>query len=239
MRKVSIPVICVFLILALLSLDLKAVSLYDPEHPIVAGPDEMVIMSEPVAEDGGIADAFIPPPGSPADNEAISVPYEGTGEILPDVTYTEEISPDLIYEAIPISAQAEVPLLYDTIAYAGLNSGPLVPALFSVSPIKEPSKNLVSINGWNKIKQQIDMSTVGDPKYNIYRTLMGYKIEYYSIAGKPMYYTVSPKDIVSIEPTTFEGKKAWIVRVGTGLSWDMTFDSSGTKILNTKQLFYT
>jgi hypothetical protein len=79
----------------------------------------------------------------------------------------------------------------------------------------------------------------GDTSATIRDTLVGTNLTYYSIAGKPMNYTIGPEDIGSIEPTTFEGKNAWKVRVGQGLAWDLTMDASGREILYVDQLFRT
>lgn len=43
--------------------------------------------------------------------------------------------------------------------------------------------------------------------------------------------TIGRDDIGSVEPTTYEGKDAWKVRVGQSLTWDLTMDANGTKIL--------
>ncbi|BAI61303.1 hypothetical protein MCP_1231 [Methanocella paludicola SANAE] len=74
---------------------------------------------------------------------------------------------------------------------------------------------------------------------NISRTLTGMNLTYYSIAGKPMNYTITADSIKSIEPYPYKGKPAWKVRVGEGLAWDLIMDRSGTKILKTDQLFRT
>lgn len=76
-------------------------------------------------------------------------------------------------------------------------------------------------------------------KETINNTLIGTNVTYYSIAGKPLNYTITSSDIRSIEPVTYDGKAAWKVRVGEGLAWDFTMDNAGTKILDTKQLFQT
>ena len=78
-----------------------------------------------------------------------------------------------------------------------------------------------------------------DPRASINRTLIGKNLTYYSIAGTPMNYTITPEDIVSIGPTTYDGRSAWKVRVGQGLAWDLTMDASGTKVLQAEQLFRT
>ncbi len=81
----------------------------------------------------------------------------------------------------------------------------------------------------------------GDDDINetIEKTLVSTNLTYYSIAGKPLNYTIGTNDIVSIEPTTYEGSEAWKVRVGQGLSWDLTMDANGTKVLHVNQLFQT
>jgi hypothetical protein len=82
-------------------------------------------------------------------------------------------------------------------------------------------------------------SNAGDVNATIKDTLVGTNLTYYSIAGKPMNYTIGPADIVSVAPTTYEGKDAWKVRVGESLSWDLTMDANGTEILYVDQLFRT
>jgi hypothetical protein len=76
-------------------------------------------------------------------------------------------------------------------------------------------------------------------KGSIYKTLVGYDITYYSIAGKPMHYIVKSSDIGKITSTAYNGRPAWKVRVGSGMTWDFTLDKSGTKVLDIKQLFQT
>ena len=78
-----------------------------------------------------------------------------------------------------------------------------------------------------------------DVKSTINQTLIGYNLTYYSIAGKPMNYTIDQTDIVSIDPATYEGASAWKVRVGTSLSWDLIMSANGTQILYVDQLFRT
>jgi hypothetical protein len=78
-----------------------------------------------------------------------------------------------------------------------------------------------------------------DARATIEDTLVGTNLTYYSIAGQPMNYTIGPDDIMSIEPTTYERKDAWKVRVGQSLAWDLTMDASGTQILYVDQLFRT
>jgi hypothetical protein len=82
-------------------------------------------------------------------------------------------------------------------------------------------------------------SNAGDPRLTIKDTLIGTNLTYYSIAGQPMNYTIRPDDIGSIEPATYDGKDALKVRVGQGLSWDLTMDSNGREILYVDQLFRT
>jgi hypothetical protein len=86
------------------------------------------------------------------------------------------------------------------------------------------------------------MALSGSDKYPgqaIEKTLVGTNLTYYSIAGQPMNYTITHDDIVSIEPTTFEGKNAWKVRVGQSLSWNLTMSADGTQVLDSEQLFRT
>jgi hypothetical protein len=85
----------------------------------------------------------------------------------------------------------------------------------------------------------LSKSNAGDARSTIKETLVGTNLTYYSIAGRPMNYTIGPEDIGSVEPTTYEGKDAWKVRVGQGLSWDLTMDANGREILYVDQLFRT
>lgn len=78
-----------------------------------------------------------------------------------------------------------------------------------------------------------------DAKGAINKTLVGQNITYFSIAGKPLNYTITQDDIGSIDPTTYDGKNAWLVHVGKGLSWNLTMSADGTQILDKKQLFMT
>jgi hypothetical protein len=82
-------------------------------------------------------------------------------------------------------------------------------------------------------------SNAGDVSSTIKDTLVGTNLTYYSIAGRPMNYTIGREDISSVEPMTWDGKDAWKVRVGQGLAWDLTMDANGTKILQVDQLFQT
>jgi hypothetical protein len=79
----------------------------------------------------------------------------------------------------------------------------------------------------------------GDVKSTIKDTLVGTNLTYYSIAGKPLNYTIGQEDIGNVEPTTYDGKDAWKVRVGQGLAWNLTMDANGTVILHVDQLFQT
>jgi hypothetical protein len=72
-------------------------------------------------------------------------------------------------------------------------------------------------------------SNGGDVRSIINDTLVGTNLTYYSIAGKPMNYTIGQNDIGSIEPTTYEGKDAWKVRVGESLSWDLKWMQTALK----------
>lgn len=82
-------------------------------------------------------------------------------------------------------------------------------------------------------------SNASDVSATIKDTLAGTNLTYYSIAGKPMNYTISESDIGNIEPTTWGGNDAWKVHVGQGLAWNLTMDASGKEILNVDQLFRT
>lgn len=79
----------------------------------------------------------------------------------------------------------------------------------------------------------------GDSLKAINMTLIGTNLTYYSIAGKPMNYTIGAVDIMSVEKAEYDGRPAWKVRVGQGMAWDLTMDAEGKQILDTKQLFYT
>ena len=81
--------------------------------------------------------------------------------------------------------------------------------------------------------------SAGNVSATIKDTLVGTNLTYYSIAGKPMNYTISESDIGSIEPVTYEGRDAWKVHVGQGLAWDLTMDATGKEILYIDQLFRT
>lgn len=78
-----------------------------------------------------------------------------------------------------------------------------------------------------------------DHQKAITTTLVGHNLTYYSIAGKPLSYTIGPGDIRQIEPYSYDGSPAWKVHVGQGLAWDITMDETGTRILDVKQLFQT
>lgn len=73
----------------------------------------------------------------------------------------------------------------------------------------------------------------------INKTLVGTNLTYDSIAGKPMNYTIGPGDVGSIEKTEYDGRPAWKVRVGQGMTWDVTMDDDGKQILGIKQIFQT
>jgi hypothetical protein len=79
----------------------------------------------------------------------------------------------------------------------------------------------------------------GDHQKAISTTLVGYNITYYSIAGKPLNYTIGPGDIQSITQTSYGDSPAWQVRIGQGLAWDITMSDDGTRILDVRQLFVT
>lgn len=77
------------------------------------------------------------------------------------------------------------------------------------------------------------------PRDSIYRMLVGTNLTYSSFAGKPMNYTIKADDIKGINRTAYKGDLAWKVHVGEGLAWDLIMDGSGTRVLDTRQLFRT
>lgn len=89
----------------------------------------------------------------------------------------------------------------------------------------------------------VDESNMSAPSEDhqkaISTTLVGYNLTYYSIAGKPLNYTIGPGDIQSITQTSYGDSPAWQVRIGQGLAWDLTMSDDGTRILDVKQLFVT
>ena len=85
----------------------------------------------------------------------------------------------------------------------------------------------------------ISAGNAGDVRATIKDTLVGTNLTYYSIAGRPLNFTIGEADIGNVTPATFEGKDAWKVHVGLGLAWDLTMDANGTKILHVEQLFQT
>ncbi len=88
----------------------------------------------------------------------------------------------------------------------------------------------------------VDGSSVAsseDHQKAITTTLVGQNLTYYSIAGKPLNYTIGPGDIQQIEQSAYHGSPAWDVHVGQGLAWDLTMDETGTHILDIRQLFQT
>ena len=82
-------------------------------------------------------------------------------------------------------------------------------------------------------------SNAGDARSTIKDTLVGTNLTYYNFAGKPMNYTIGENDIGDVAPTTYDGKDAWKVHVGQGMTWNLTMDANGTKILHAEQLFQT
>ena len=82
-------------------------------------------------------------------------------------------------------------------------------------------------------------SNAADARSTIRDTLVGTNLTYYNFAGRPMNFTIGENDIGNAVPTTFEGKDAWKVRVGQGMTWDLTMDANGTEILRVDQLFQT
>jgi hypothetical protein len=76
-------------------------------------------------------------------------------------------------------------------------------------------------------------------KENIRSNLIGTEIVYFNIAGKPITYNVTEKDIKSIEKAMLNGKTAWKVRIGEGLAWDYYYEEQGNAIIKKEQLFRT
>jgi uncharacterized protein YpmB len=88
----------------------------------------------------------------------------------------------------------------------------------------------------------VDSSSVAsseDHQKAITTTLVGHNLTYYSIAGKPLNYTLGPGDIQQIERSSYNGSPVWNVHVGQGLAWDLTLDETGTHILEIRQLLQT
>ena len=71
------------------------------------------------------------------------------------------------------------------------------------------------------------MASSEDHQKAITTTLVGHNLTYYSIAGKPLNYTIGPGDIQQIEQSSYHGSPAWDVHVGQGLAWDITMDEYG------------
>lgn len=69
--------------------------------------------------------------------------------------------------------------------------------------------------------------------------LVGEKITYFNIAGQPLNFTVSAKDILSIEKAEIKGEALWKARVGQDLAWDIYLDKGGKNIVKKEQLFVT
>jgi hypothetical protein len=114
-------------------------------------------------------------------------------------------------------------------------------ANLSIADFPGISGLLNSIPGPDTFMSALAPQAVSDQaaRDSINRTLVGTNLTYYSIAGKPMNYTITADSIKSINRTIYKNKPAWKVRVGEGMAWDLTMDASGTTILDTKQLFQT
>lgn len=76
-------------------------------------------------------------------------------------------------------------------------------------------------------------------KEKIRSNLIGTSIVYYDIAGRPVAYNVTEKDIKSIEKTVLEGRIVWKVRIGEKLAWDYYYEEQGNEIIKKEQLFVT
>ena len=74
---------------------------------------------------------------------------------------------------------------------------------------------------------------------NIKERLIGEKIIYYDIAGRPVNYTISAADVQSIEKVEIKNELLWKVKVGNGLMWEIYLDRDGQNIVKKEQLFMT
>lgn len=99
-----------------------------------------------------------------------------------------------------------------------------------------PEENITTENQVTPTQTNISDDLI---KEKIRSDLTGTEIVYYDIAGKPVTYNVTEKDIKSIEKTTLNGKIAWKVRIGEGLAWDYYYEEQGNKIIKKEQLFVT
>ncbi|MCZ7355854.1 MAG: hypothetical protein O8C66_11775 [Candidatus Methanoperedens sp.] len=76
-------------------------------------------------------------------------------------------------------------------------------------------------------------------KDKIRNNLIGTGIVYRDIAGRPVTYNVTEKDIKTIEKTVIENRTAWKVRIGDNLAWNFYYDDLGNEIIKKEQLFVT
>lgn len=77
------------------------------------------------------------------------------------------------------------------------------------------------------------------PIENIQKTLIGHNLTYFDIAGNQRYYSISKKDIGAIEKSKFDTEAVWIVKVGSGMEWEIVLNATGEQIIDEKQLFKT
>ena len=76
-------------------------------------------------------------------------------------------------------------------------------------------------------------------KEKIISNLNGTTIVYHDIAGRPVIYNVTERDIRNIAKTNMGDKPAWRVRIGEGLAWDFYYDEFGNEVIKKEQLFRT
>jgi len=89
----------------------------------------------------------------------------------------------------------------------------------------------MAIFGCTNLDKSIDQKIRDD--------LVGKKITYHNIAGKPINFTVSVSDIKFIEKVEVKGEIYWKVRVGEALMWNIYYDMDGEIIIRKEQLFVT
>lgn len=73
------------------------------------------------------------------------------------------------------------------------------------------------------------------PEYKIKQQLIGMQLEYSNIAGQPMSFTITEKDIKSIEKITLNNETVWKSNIKD--MWNIYFDGTGTKVIKQEQLF--
>jgi len=115
----------------------------------------------------------------------------------------------------------------------------LVFVVFMITMIAGCVTQPVPDNNITTEKQYIPQINTSDDiiKEKIRSNLIGTEIVYSNIAGKPITYHVTEKDIISIEKAMLNGKTAWKVRIGEGLAWDYYYEEQGNRIIKKEQLF--